>query len=738
MNKHPESKNNAANVKSALENLVENLNTKEVSPSLTFDEYLNSVHGNPYLLLRNIFQLFDDMIEHYVGHGVDSSPNDPDLNIVYFDCSKMLVKDLDMPFYADKFLANQIVSLAKSFRSGNQQNKIYMFKGSPGSGKTTFLNNLLSRVEEYSQSDAGIMYETLWKLDKAAINSDLNGVLEVPCPSHDNPLLIIPKTQRKKFIEDIITDEEFKKKLFNEKQYEWLLKGEPCTACSSLYHALIDRVGVDKTLKMLYARRRNFSRKTGTGISVYNASDQMPRDISENNEALQSALNELFADSNKIKYKFSQYAKTNDGVLVLMDIKEQNVQRLKALHGIITDSVHKVGDIEERINTLFFAIMNPEDEKSFSDINSFKDRIRYIQVPYVLDYAVESQIYKQVFGDSIESKFLPRVLNNLSKIVLSTRMKNEPSLVMKYWLSDSAGKDNSAKYSKYADKNLLLLKMDLYRGVMPRWVSEEDKRKYNAFIKKALMTELEGEGMNGLTGRQSIKFFDAFISRYGRDKKLINMGMVRNFIVQLDVRNFPPGFVDAVMAQYNSEVLEEVKSSMYRSNTEQLSRDVQNYMFAISYNPGTTVVCPYTNDIIEVNTNFFAQIEKHTTEFWDLIGETCHAEIRTQLHRRYVSETYTQEMGIEKKPITQTTLYKEILQAYADGLKRNVLAPLQANRNFRSAISDYGALSFKTYDSRIKHDIEFLLGNLQKNHGYTLEGARQVTLYVIDDVLSRS
>ena len=46
--------------------------------------------------------------------------------------------------------------------------------------------------------------------------------LEFLCPSHDHPILLIPKEYRKTFLNNLIKDNKFKNKLFHEKQYEWI------------------------------------------------------------------------------------------------------------------------------------------------------------------------------------------------------------------------------------------------------------------------------------------------------------------------------------------------------------------------------------------------------------------------------------------------------------------------------------------------------------------------------------
>ncbi len=67
---------------------------------------------------------------------------------------------------------------------------------------------------------------------------------------------------------------------------------------------------------------------------------------------LKKRINSLLRDSNQVKYLFSRYAKTNNGIYALMDIKTHNVERLIELHNIISEGVHKVEDFEENVNSL--------------------------------------------------------------------------------------------------------------------------------------------------------------------------------------------------------------------------------------------------------------------------------------------------------------------------------------------------------------------------------------------------
>jgi hypothetical protein len=69
-------------------------------------------------------------------------------------------------------------------------------------------------------------------------------------------------------------------------------------------------------------------------------------------------------------------------------------------------------------------------------------------------------------------------------------------------------------------------------------------------------------------------------------------------------------------------------------------------------------------------------------------------------------------------------------------LKKRVLEPFLENENFRSAIKDYDTEGFKTYDKRIRSDVEFLINNMMVKFNYTEQGANEVCIYVIDSNLA--
>ncbi|MFV0435785.1 MAG: serine protein kinase PrkA [Desulfopila sp.] len=713
----------------ALESLKTHQGGWEKRPVISFADFLREVIAAPERNIRNVYQVYVDMINTFVCEGIDEYVNDVEsIGYLDYNCNRLFVDGSDRPFFADRLFANRLMRHVDSATVGAHQNKIYIFEGPHGSGKSTFINNLLRKFEEYTSTSEGMRYEVIWQLRG---NSNHGGeTFTVPCPSHDHPLLIVPKEMRRQFLDELFENDELKWKLFTEKRYDWLFHEEPCTICTSIYQGLLRKYGSPgKIMEFVFARPYSIRRRLGEGISVFNPGDRPARNNVIRNEVIQKNLDQLFAGSQQVDYIYSSYAKTNNGIYALMDIKSHNTERLMELHNIISDGVHKVEDLEEQVNSLFFALMNPEDRKILTDLQAFSDRIEYIKLPYILDLKTEVEIYREIFGRHIEESFLPRVLHNFARVIIATRLRSK-SEAMEEWIEDPR------KYELFCDSNLQLLKMEIFTGHIPKWLETKDVETFTAKRRKRIIAESEKDGWQGLSGRDSIRMFSEFFTSYAHAEKLIDMSMLIRFFrmyCKADKKILPMGFLDSLLRMYNYSVLQEVKEALYYYNEEQISRDIQNYMFAVNFDIGTKEKCTYTGEYLEINEDFFRRIETRL-----LRSEADAPAFRNNVQRAYTTGALTQDILRDGLRITDTALYGHLYERYVHNLKEKVLEPFLRNENFRMAIRDYDTANFKTYDRKIREDIDFMLDNLERKHDYTRQGAKEICIYVIDNNLAEA
>jgi hypothetical protein len=197
----------------------------------------------------------------------------------------------------------------------------------------------------------------------------------------------------------------------------------------------------------------------------------------------------------------------------------------------------------------------------------------------------------------------------------------------------------------------------------------------------------------------------------------------------------PKGFLDSLLRMYDYTILQEVKESLYYYNEKQISREIQNYLFAINFEIGAEETCTYTGEKLSITEEFLEGIETR------LLGAKADRNqrmaFREEAQKEYTTKTLTQEIMVEGLAITETKIYNDMQDRYVHNLKEKVLDPFLENENFRRAIKDYDDEDFKTYDKRIRDDVTYLINNLCEKYRYTELGAKEVCIYVIDNDLAK-
>ncbi len=731
---------------------------KKTKKVFSFGEYLEVMRQDSGSVFRRAPEILRDLVLEKAVKRPENNPDDPEsIGYTGYDLSELLEKGHSQPFFASiafsHILVEEIQGMAKAL-----QNRIYVFEGPHGCGKSTFLRNLLDQYQEYVNRNP--MFEVFWKIEKEHIEAlrsktcsiscgigskeakkeeDIIGdCLEIPCPGHDRPILVIPKRYRAGFLEKVITDDEWKKKIFNSKRYEWVLNSDACPICQSLFNALYDKFdrNLEKVLEMLRARYYIFNRAMGQGIKVLRSGDEPSKKNTVTNEMLQQRITNLFGDSHLVRYRFSKQAQANNGVIVLEDIKNHNVSRFIGCHNLVSEGAQSVGeDVEEEINCLFVALMNPEDKDEIKNWASLEDRITNIDVLYPTDIETEVEIYRSIFEKDVEKNFMPGMLDYFAKVVISTRLPKEAS--SKTDLKGFIAKNEFAgDYSNYCDIDGLIFLMSISRGNLPDWVFEKHKSRFKAKIRRKIVDILTLEsGKEGYSVRDSISMLNNFISFHSRVKgHLVDIEDVLSFFKKFQKTtrdHIPQNFLDSLERIYNHEVTEQMKEALFYYNAEQIDKNIKQYLFAINFfNDNTKHVCPYTGEEIESTEEFLSPIEG-----W-LFGEITKSErygFRLAIQKEYAEKTLTQELGVEKKKIEETELYGELMESYTGNLKTGALEPWVESENFRRAVKDFGKQSFNSHGTRVKEYVNLMMEKLTgEKFRYTPEGAKKIALYVLD------
>lgn len=751
----------------AIKLLSEKAKKPEVD-NLSFQEFIEKIlTPNPKIALRNVFQICHDAIMSQIDEAHDDFQDENHIGYGIYDATRLLEDNTNTPFVASRQLTHNLVRFAEDLKFSTQQNKIYIIFGPPGSGKSTFLNNLLKKIQKYTSTAEGAYYTPVWKIESTDSQNEeeenslvcfskKKNILEIPCPRHCHPITTIPTEVRDDFLKSVLTKKDYKY-ITESKECEWIWQWKPCTICKNIYNRLLrDYNSHEKALSQLYIERYVFDRQTGNGITIYNPGDRsmLEKGSYLTNKKLQERIDECFGDSMVVRYNFSHLAGTNNGIYVLMDIKQKNVDRLKELHNIISEGTIKVGKDEESVSSLFVGVMNPEDRKVIEKMRSFDDRIYYFKVPYICDIDACLKMYYNAFGKDIENNFLPKILANFARIIISTRLKEESEAIFE-WLGDLK------RYTKYCNANPLLIKMEILRNTNIPWLSSEDKKRFTKEKRYRLINELEKEEdevqntpeSKSVSGRQEQKILSAFLvflknkqEQKEKGEKRTALGTIDDLIdfflrlsqntngkINGDLESLlNKDFLTDLRIFYDYQVLQEVKEALYYYNEKQIKKDILHYLSAINHDIGQEVFCASTNEKFIVSKQFFDLLEE---KLFPRKSKNERQTRRLEEAKTYRSITLAQEIQIEGKSLEQTKQFKKLFDRYTKGLKENVLEPLKDNDNFKRAIMEFGSKEFEVYDKRLQADVKRLIANLQEKFGYNEEGAKEICLYVIENEL---
>ena len=65
-------------IDSAMKHLEQHISADNSQDAISFQDFSRRLKSKPDKVIRNVFQLFHDMIRYYVGEGTEEYPDDPE------------------------------------------------------------------------------------------------------------------------------------------------------------------------------------------------------------------------------------------------------------------------------------------------------------------------------------------------------------------------------------------------------------------------------------------------------------------------------------------------------------------------------------------------------------------------------------------------------------------------------------------------------------------------------------
>jgi serine protein kinase len=461
----------------------------------SFWDYLDIVESNPRVL-RNAFQRTYDMIQSY---GSDTINLFKQEIVKYRFFSDPIDRGADAIFGLEHPLM-QLVDFFKSAAQGyGTERRILLLHGPVGSSKSTLARLLKKGLEAYSRTDEGKLYTYEWRLPQSIIGGDAAEQI-IPCPMHEDPLLLIPEHVRRDLIAAL------NEKLPDDRKIR--LYGEVNPLCRKIMSDLLDHYAGDwkKAIDHVTVRRLILSEKDRRGIGTFQPKDEKNQDSTElTGDINYRKIAEFGSDSDPRAFNFDgELCIANRGIVEFIEVLKLDVAFLYDLLGASQERVIKPKKFAHTyIDEVILGHTNEPEYKKLQNnemMEAFRDRTIKIDVPYNTRLDDEIKIYQKDFS---------------SEKVRGVHIAPHTLEVAAMWAVLSRLDDpKKAGISK-------LQKLKLYNGKNIPGLTEDSV--------KELKDENPREGMHGISPRYiQDKISNALVSSQAQAEHTINPFMVMN------------------------------------------------------------------------------------------------------------------------------------------------------------------------------------------------------------------
>ncbi len=246
---------------------------------LSFEEYLDLFHKAPRLQARNSAQWLRDAIEHFGTRQVQT-PAGPVRRWRLFDL-EFAPEAAARRVAGHEEVQAAVVRILGNFVRSGRVNKLILLHGPNGSAKSSIVAALVAAMEAYSRLPEGALYRFHWVFPsekrvrgggtvgfgggrgagEAATFAHLEGEAidaRLACPLKDHPLLLVPRPQRRRLLEEHCRPAV--KGKAGEGDFvlsDAISSGELCHFCHQIHDALLASYGGDyaKVLRHVQVER---------------------------------------------------------------------------------------------------------------------------------------------------------------------------------------------------------------------------------------------------------------------------------------------------------------------------------------------------------------------------------------------------------------------------------------------------------------------------------------------------
>jgi len=455
----------------------------------TFEDYLEIVRQDPQVA-RTAFQRIYDML---VSYGYDEYTRYRETLVHYHFFDDPFENGKDAVFGLDK----PLMELARIFQSAARrygtERRVLLLHGPVGTAKSTIVRLLKKGIEAYTRSEAGRLYSFYWLPDDGE---------RMDCPMHEEPLHLIPPEFRSAVLNELNAGRSGVDRVE--------IEGELCPACRFVYNRLLEKAGGNwlDVVRQVRVKRLLLSEKDRVGIGTFQPKDEKNQDSTElTGDINYRKIAEYGSDSDPRAFNFDgELNIANRGLVEFIEILKLDVAFLYDL--LTASQEHKIKPKKFAHTDIDEVILGHTNEAEYRRLlnneymEAMRDRTIKIDIPYVIRYSDEVQIYRRDFNERrvVGKHIAPHTLEIAALWAVLSRLE-EPkhaglNLLQKLKLYDGRSlpgftEDSVMELQAEAKQEGML-------GISPRYiqdklsnalVSDQSRTCVNPFL---LMRELEG------------------------------------------------------------------------------------------------------------------------------------------------------------------------------------------------------------------------------------------------------
>ena len=489
---------------------------------LSFEEFLELSQEIPYAVFRDSPSYLHDALQFFGSRKISIRGNET-LRLKIFDHA---FAQKPSPVFGQEGPQLKLLQVLTGFVRSGKANKLIVLHGPNGSAKTSLLRTLFEGLEAYSKTDEGRIFHFSWifptdSYEKGSLGIGARRDANQPNPIgsysklepekigavvrselHENPLFLIPREERGLLFEQWWKIKPPTKDIAErlDKLRDGFLQGELSHKNALIFEALLNDYSGDFKRVMRHVRverlflSRRFRRglvsvEPQFGVDAQIRQVTLDRSMANLPPALQSLnlfqLEGDLIDGNRCLVEFNDFLK-------------RPLEHFKYLLGTCETGTVNLGHVVAFLDTLLVATTDERHLEAFREhpeYPSFKSRLEFIRVPYLLRFSEEEMVYKATAEAAKGPKeLLPHTTRVLALWAVLSRLKR-PLL-----------KNKSPNLTRVLENLSPLAKAKLYDSAeLPEKLSDEERKELKGHIAE-LMDEQQNqpyyEGLLGASARE--------------------------------------------------------------------------------------------------------------------------------------------------------------------------------------------------------------------------------------------